>query len=94
MTRSEAIRQFANHVRRFADVMAVDIVPGLYRPTPEQVAAHVAQVESLCDQLDALAEGTPTFMDFDAIRQQLYAINAVAPLGHLRAVQDAFLTEK
>jgi hypothetical protein len=93
MTLSEAIRQFAAHIRRFADVMVVNIAD-INAPTPEQLAAHITQVESLCDELDAMAERSPTFAEFTAIRQQLYAINAVAPLGHLGDVQDAFLAAR
>jgi hypothetical protein len=52
-------------------------------------------VESLCDELDALAKRSESpdvrFADFDRIRSKLYAINAVAPLGDLYAVQDAFI---
>lgn len=93
MSTAEAIAQFTRHIRKFSDVVVVDTAD-INAPTPEQIAAHRAAVESLCDELDALAKGVPTFVQFDAIRQQLYAINAVAPLGHLRAVEDAFVAAR
>ncbi|WP_439925528.1 hypothetical protein [Nitrobacter sp. JJSN] len=90
MNVAAAIEQFTTHVRKFSHMVVVDTID-INAPTPERIAAHKAQVERLCDEMDTLAGRSPTLDEFEAVRQQLYAINATAPLGHLRAVQDAFL---
>ena len=89
---AQAIIRFARHVRDYRHLVISDHLRPL---SDDDVAQHAATVDALCDELDALAHRSEltgvSFADFEVIRQKLYSINAVAPLGHLNAVQDAFI---
>jgi hypothetical protein len=89
---AEAITRVSRHIRRFSDIMVQDTLRELTRA---EIGAHKAKVESLCDELDALARRSESedvrLQDFEAVRNRLYSVNAIAPLGHLNAVQYAFI---
>jgi hypothetical protein len=89
---AEAINSFAKHVREYKHVLVSDVGKQL---TDREIEAHAELVESLCDELDVLADRSRaedvTLAEFEAIRERLYAVNAVAPIGHLHAVQTAFI---
>ena len=89
---AQAITRFARHVRDYKHLVVSDHLRPL---SHDDVAQHAAAVDALCDELDALAHRSEltavSFADFEAVRLKLYSLNAVAPLGHLNAVQDAFV---
>jgi hypothetical protein len=88
---ASAILAFTKYVRENMGGRATDHVPGAQPPDDTiGLAAWRSDVESVCADMDALAQATdPRLADFDRLRQKMENFPSTPP-DLLAAVADAF----